>query len=341
MFDLILSYVWLILTRGFLYIALPYYFYTRVIDVYLSYYHYSNQEYTKLKCVGFPMPVFGNFFQTLPILKKLLKNNDNKVPFTKLIEEKFGGPSYEGVILHYVAHKPRLYICDPKFCEGIYVTQNAHYNLTPNLRNLFYCFTGGSILFSQSNDHWRARRKAMTPAYFKEKIRGVVKLAGLTVKNSITRMKVVKEGQTFEVMEEILKTVSEVLMSVSMSEDVSTLKIDYWKNGKCTKEDMSFVFRDTLGHLIARASAPHIIMFPSLVPLNVTAFEREMVKNATSCREGIRQLLKKRKDSPNAHKSDLLSILLEDPLFAHDEEACIDEMITMWAAGATTTAHGS
>jgi len=71
----------------------------------------------------------------------------------------------------------------------------------------------------------------MTPAYFKDKIRGIVKLAGLTVKNSITRMKVVKEGQTFEVMEEILKTVSEVLMSVSMSEDVSTLKIDYWKNG--------------------------------------------------------------------------------------------------------------
>jgi len=45
MLDLILSYVWFILTRGFLYIALPYYFYTRFIDVYLSYYHYTNQPY--------------------------------------------------------------------------------------------------------------------------------------------------------------------------------------------------------------------------------------------------------------------------------------------------------
>jgi len=76
----------------------------------------------------------------------------------------------------------------------------------------------------------------MTPAYYKEKIRGVVKLAGLTVKNSITRMKVVKKGQTFEVMEEILKTVSEVLMSVSMSEDISTLKIDYWKKESVPKK---------------------------------------------------------------------------------------------------------
>jgi len=104
---------------------------------------------------------------------------------------------------------------------------------------------------------------------------------------------------------------------------------------------MSFVFRDTLGQILNRSCFPHIIMFPKLVHLNVTAFEREMVKNATSCREGIRLLLKKRKASPNAHKSDLLSILLEDPLFANDEEAVIDEMITMWVAGATTTAHGS
>jgi len=62
MYEVILSYVWLILTRGFLYVALPYYFYTRVIDVYLSYYHYTHQPYKNLSVVGFPMPIFGNFF---------------------------------------------------------------------------------------------------------------------------------------------------------------------------------------------------------------------------------------------------------------------------------------
>jgi len=50
-----------------------------------------------------------------------------------MIEVMFGGPKYEGVILHYVAHKPVLYICDVKFMEGIYVTHNHLYNLAPVL----------------------------------------------------------------------------------------------------------------------------------------------------------------------------------------------------------------
>jgi len=83
---------------------------------------------------------------------------------------------------------------------------------------------------------------------------------------------------------------------------------------------------------------PHIIFFPSLIGLNLTAQERENVKNAESVREGIRQLLRKRRQSSTTDRGDLLSILLEDPLFANDEEAQIDDMIVTYMAGVTTTA---
>jgi len=55
-----------------------------------------------------------------------------------------------------------------------------------------------------------------------------MKLAGETVKNSIKRMKIDKET-TVDLMDEILKTTSEVIMSISMSEDVSSFEVDYWE----------------------------------------------------------------------------------------------------------------
>jgi len=182
----------------------------------------------------------------------------------------YGGPSYEGVILNYVAHKPVLLICDVKFMEAIYVTHNHLYNLDPILPPLFWRFTGGSILTSETSEHWRQRRKAMAPAFYKERLRGVVKLAAETVKNSIKRMKI--EGETtVDIMDEILKTTSEVIISISMSEDVSSFEIDYWEQGKCTKRPISYCFRATIGRFMARASMPHIIFFPSLIGLNLTA----------------------------------------------------------------------
>jgi cytochrome P450 len=153
---------------------------------------------------------------------------------------------------------------------------------------------GGSILFSDTNENWRQRRKAMTPAFYKERLRGIVKLAAATVKNSIKRMKVDKE-RTFDIMEEILKTASEIILSCSMGEDSSTWEIDFWENGKCSKRDAAFVFRHTAARYFERAVMPHIQMFPSLIHLNIFPFERENEKNAASCREAIRKLLKKRR----------------------------------------------
>jgi cytochrome P450 len=154
-------------------------------------------------------------------------------------------------------------------------------------QNLTKSFFGGSILFSDSNENWRSRRRAMTPAFYKERLRGLVKLAANTIKNSIKRMKVDKE-RTFDIMEEILKTASEVILSCSMGEDSSTWEIDCWENGKCTKRDAAFVFRHTTARYMERAVMPHILMFPSLLHVNIFPFERENEKNAVSCRECVR-----------------------------------------------------
>ena len=131
--------------------------------------------------------------------------------------------------------------------------------------NLTKKFFGGSILFSDSNESWRSRRKAMTPAFYKDRLRGLVKLAATTTKNSIKRMNVDKE-RTFDIMEEILKTASEVILSCSMGEDSSTWEIDFWENGKCTKRDAAFVYSThhrTIYGARCLASYPNVPKFAS------------------------------------------------------------------------------
>ena len=57
--DLILSLIWLFFTRLLFYLALPYYIYTRVIDMYLCYRHYTTQAY-KVSPMPNVLPILGN-----------------------------------------------------------------------------------------------------------------------------------------------------------------------------------------------------------------------------------------------------------------------------------------
>ena len=154
--------------------------------------------------------------------------------------------------MYFQGHRPRLVICDVKICEDIYTTHNACFTADTTQQNLTYGLLGGSILFSESNDNWRSRRKAMTPAFYKDRLRGLVNLAANTVKLSIKRMKI-GEGRTFDIMDEILKTATEIIFTCAMGEDISSWEIDFWENGKCTKKDATFVMRHTTARYFERA----------------------------------------------------------------------------------------
>jgi cytochrome P450 len=83
-----------------------------------------------------------------------------------------------------------------------------------------------------------------------------------------------------------------------------------------------------------------MVLFPRLHNVNILPFERENALNAASCRDCIRKLLKKRRTEPK-NGNDLLSILLLEPLFANDDEAVVDELLTIFIAGGQTTAHAA
>jgi cytochrome P450 len=82
------------------------------------------------------------------------------------------------------------------------------------------------------------------------------------------------------------------------------------------------------------------MMFPSLGNVNLLPFERDNALNAASCRACIQKLLEKRRGQPN-NGGDLLSILLQEPLFANDDQAVVDELLGFVFAGVHTSANAA
>jgi len=127
-----------------------------------------------------------------------------------------------------------------------------------------------------------------------------------------------------------------VILTCTLGEDISDWKIDFWEGGKSTKKDTLYCLRWTFNQLSLRCVYPHCILFPSLANWFILPSDRDSLANVRAVRNAIREIIRMRRNKPT-NGSDLLSLLLKDPLFA-DEEILIDEMLTVFFAGSQTTA---
>ncbi len=83
-------------------------------------------------------------------------------------------------------------------------------------------------------------------------------------------------------------------------------------------------------------------MFPSLATYYLTPHERELKMNCLAIRQHVGNIVNQRRSELKKNKQnreDLLSLLLEDPLFSENNEVIIDELLTIFFAGSQTTAN--
>jgi cytochrome P450 len=94
--------------------------------------------------------------------------------------------------------------------------------------------------------------------------------------------------------------------------------------------------------MIERYQAVHIVMFPWLADVYITPHERMLLANAISIRKFVLSMVVERRKEGNAGVGgDLLSILLSDPLFATNDDIIVDELLTVFFAGASTNAKAT
>jgi cytochrome P450 len=117
----------------------------------------------------------------------LFKNSENKQPIVKWVGDVYGETFNKTTVL-FPSYTPMLVICDVEVMEALYTTHNAHFDKHPLAQNLTLNLTGKSILFDESTPSWKARRKAMAPAFYKGKLQGMFDTAKRAVRSYVVHL---------------------------------------------------------------------------------------------------------------------------------------------------------
>ena len=63
-----------------------------------------------------------------------------------------------------------LFIADPEIIQAMLVTKNAQIDKTGAFEGVFKNFFGTSFLFAKSDEVWKAKRKAVAHAFYKDRL---------------------------------------------------------------------------------------------------------------------------------------------------------------------------
>ena len=236
-----------------------------------------------------------------------------------------------------------LFISDPLIVEAMYTTKNKYFDKHPIMKNLMYVLTGDSILLATTSAEWRARRKALSPAFYKGKLVKMVEIARKSVQLSLDVLdSLLKESteprRQIDFIDQTSNMNVRIMLMCAFGEDMSQQQIDYWHNGRLEKRSLSFSLRETFHLLVNRLATPHILFFPFLAKWYLTPAERDMKANAIILREFVSEIADRRretikKDPTLADSGDFLTILLTDELFKDSNQRIIDECLTFFFAG--------
>ena len=180
---------------------------------------------------------------------------------------------------------------------------------------------GESILQAASSEDWAKKRKVLAVAFYKEKMIKMVDIVKQCMADSNLRWRklYVEQKKPMDLIDEISKTLIKILLMCSFGEDISETEIDYYMNGRKTRQTVAFVLREVFHKCIDRLTSAQIVFFPSTAHWYVTPWDRENRANIYRLRELLFTLVQKRreemKNGTYIDKGDLLAILLQDKLF--------------------------
>lgn len=142
----------------------------RIYRPYSAWWHYTRQDC--VKCPGFPLPLIGNLKEFLPAL-----NRENKHPFVKALEIYDYHLGYTKSSVGFLFFEPYVIINDVKVVEDLYTRHNQFFCKHPLVQKVSKRLLGNSILFCESGEGHKARRKALSPAFYRGKLTELLQTA--------------------------------------------------------------------------------------------------------------------------------------------------------------------
>jgi len=91
-----------------------------------------------------------------------------------LAKEQTGNRNFDGakfpLIAFNIREQPVVIISDPKVIQDIFTTQNSNVDKAGLSEVMFQKLLGKSFLFSKADESWRAKRKATSHAFYKDRL---------------------------------------------------------------------------------------------------------------------------------------------------------------------------
>ncbi|TNV80087.1 hypothetical protein FGO68_gene16754 [Halteria grandinella] len=295
------------------------------------------------------LPIVGSFKSVKEYQKEY---NPTNHPFIGWIkhhyfpnEEESKVPPFVGLLL---GSKLRLMVNRPEIVEEMLITQNKYYDKHPGTAGIIDFVVGKSILFAESDLQWQQKRKVISSALYKDRLRGMIETIKNVAIQAIQQDWLLQKDQN-GIQLEIVKIMQNLYMQVTLScffghsLEVNPI-VDQLVQGEHKKMRLGEAMQNTFELAMGRAHQPLLIVFRELIPFFITRRDRELKYNAQSMRTFIRNLINERRKAQesqatggNVEYKDLLSILLSDPNFENDD-AIVDECLTFFLAGSMTTA---
>ena len=157
-----------------------YFFYTRIWLVFSKVHYYKKQ--------GVPFhdgiyPIFGSY---LGVMNHMVKEGEKPKghPINEFLEENyFKGKKETAPIVGLVfGTTVGLVVNSPELSQELYLSKNKYFDKHPKTAEIFSRLTGDSILFAKSDILWQKKRKALSAALYKDKLRIMMEvMKGVTI----------------------------------------------------------------------------------------------------------------------------------------------------------------
>ena len=130
-------------------------------------------------------PVIGQILGVLKYEAESKKKGDNYHAIFRYMRDTVG--MEVGTVLLMFAHTPWLFISDPDVISDMYLKNNKFFNKHPMIQIITHPLLGNSSLFSRTDEVWRQRRKAMSAAFYKQKLGNLFEIAKSCMQGTLER----------------------------------------------------------------------------------------------------------------------------------------------------------
>ena len=233
--------------------------------------------------------------------------------------------------------RPRLSINSAEVLTDVYMHKNSLVTKSDRSLKFFGHFIKTGLFFTQTSDPlFPERRKALSGAFFKQKLIGMTKIIKEATREQIRRLQQVADRK-FDLVAFTMELQSRIIISASVGSAHADTRVDMESESGPT-ENMTLAEAFTQGFSVSmkRLYKPHNLLFPMFIEYAYMPYCRRYVRNIAKLRQLIQKMVDDRRKNPT-DQDDLLSILLNTEFYSVDNDATIiDEVLTFFFAGMKT-----